>query len=372
MKFKPILWTYYKTKSGEYPIKIRIVTTNGGKTTTKYHPLDITVKKEEWDKKAGRVKFGNNAQEINIKIIETCNSIEKNFIESGNPDIGNKGDLNWWLDEYHRRAQQKHGTYYVKKLNTVRKMVRKYQDNIPLKSLTPKFLADFETAMLKQGLHINYVGDTLIRIKSALKEAIKAGAMEYHKDPFLHFKIKQVKTERQRLDYSDIMKLEKVKLTGLDALARDMYIFSFYCGGIRFGDLCRLNKSNVSGDRLIYTVHKTRINRNIALREKALSIFKSYKYCFPTNINWKSEDTSISSRNAQLNKHLKNACTAAKIKKVSFHSSRNSIADYAIKKKLAPREIQGILGHTSFNTTEVYLRSFFQEENDEAMEKLFE
>lgn len=371
MKFKAILWTYHKTKSGEYPIKIRIVNTIDGRTITKYHPLNILVRKDEWDKKNGRVKFGNNAQEINLKIIETCNSIEKNYIESGQAAVGKHDELNWWMEEYHKNAKLKHGTYYVKMLNTVKNILKEYLPHIPLRSFNTKFLTDFERHLLEKGYHVNYVANILIRVKSVVKEAVKAGAMEYHKNPFLNFKVKQIKTDRQRLQYSDIVKLEKVKLSDSVELARDMYIFSFYCGGIRFGDLCRLNKSNYDNGRLIYTVSKTNVNRNIKLNDKALAVFKKYGYCFPTGVNWKDEDVSISAKNALLNKYLKQACEKAKIPKISFHSSRNSIADYAIKKKLSPREIQGILGHTTFNTTEVYLRSFYQEENDEVMDKLF-
>lgn len=373
MKIKPILWTYFKTKSKTYPIKIRVTHQLNNKTKTEYFPIDISVTKEQWDKKAGRVKTDKrtNATEINFKIIEKTNAIERNFLNSGKITSGKSDDFIWWFEEFHKQAKIKSGVYHQKKLNTVLNRLRSFQDPIPLSTLTPGFLRDFENSMVKEKLNPNYITDTLARIRTVVNEVLKDGAMEYHKNPFLQYKLSYVRTEKERLEISDIEKLEKADLIGKPALARDIYIFSFYCGGLRFGDICRLTKDNVQNGRLVYQMNKTKVNRNIKMNAKALAIFKSYDYQFPIGINFDKVEESISSRNAEMNRNLKLACAEAKVKGISMHTARHSIADYAVKQNLGTRELKGILGHQKIATTEVYMKSFYQEENDEVMDKLF-
>jgi integrase len=173
------------------------------------------------------------------------------------------------------------------------------------------------------------------------------------------------------LTYEQLQALEVVKLDKLRGLARDMYIVSFYQGGIRFGVLCRLRKSNVSEGRLHYTMHKSSHERNLPLHPSAARILKKYKYQFPLDIDWKQEPKSIGAKNALMNKHLKSACRIAEIPEVSFHTARHSIADYAVKKKLTSKQLQGILGHSKLTTTEAYLKGFYREETDSGLNELF-
>lgn len=373
MKIKPILWTYFKTKSKTFPIKIRVTHQLNNKTKTEYFPIDISVTKDEWDKKAGRVKLDKrvNAAEINFKIIEKSNAIEKSFLNTGKITSGKSDNFIWWFEEFYKQSKLKSGVYHQKKLNTVLNRLRSFQDPIPLSTLTTGFLRDFENSMIKEGLNLNYITDTLARIRTVVNEVLKDGTMEYHKNPFLNYKLSYVRTEKDRLDITDIEKLEKADVYGKPELARDIYIFSFYCGGLRFGDICRLTKDNLQDGRLVYQMNKTKVNRNIKMHPKALNIFKKYDYQFPIGINFNKVEESISSRNAEMNRALKVACKEAKIKEVSMHTARHSIADYAVKQNLGTRELKGILGHQKIATTEVYMRNFYQEENDEVMDKLF-
>ena len=371
MKIKPILWTYFKTKSNTYPIKIRLTHQVSKKTITEYFPLGISVAKDEWDKKSGRVKSRENASAINLKIISKVNEIEKSYLNSGTIAKTEQSNFIQWFEDFYNRAKVKHGVYHQKKLNTVLNRLKAFRNPILLTDLTPGFLNQLETSMIKEGAHQNYIADTMVRIRTVINEIMKEGALEYHKNPFLHYKIKYTRTERKRLDIKDIEKLESVKLTGRTQLARDIYIFSFYCGGLRFGDICRLTAENVKDGRLIYQMNKTKVNRNIKMSPKALQIFKKYGYRFPLNIGDDRIEEVISSRNAEMNKHLKKACELAGINPVSMHTARHSIADYAVKQNLGTRELKGILGHQKIATTEIYMKSFYQEENDAVMDKLF-
>lgn len=346
----PILWKYYKAKDGLYPIRLRSTVTIGGKTKVSYKDTGIRVGKKQF--KSGRVTDHPDYQALNLKIASMCNQ---------------KPDQKSFMEVFRDFINRPHGYYHKRKLNMVYKVVEKY--NNPKINLD--FLHRLERDLVKQGKHPNYIADILVRIKTVVNLMVKSGMIEYHKNPFLHFKIKTVKTDKKRLTHEQVLILQNAQLDKLRSLARDMYIVSFYQGGIRFGDLCRLNKGSIQKGRLHYTMHKTSQERNLPLNPIAAAILKKYDYVFPLGIDWKNEDKSINAKNALMNKYLKAACRIAEIPEVSFHTSRHSIADYAVQKKLTSKQLQGILGHGRLSTTETYLKSFYREETDSGLKELF-
>lgn len=311
------------------------------------------------------------AAEINIKINDMVQQLRTNFDKGGTADLGEKGNFYWWFEEYIKHVKLKNGYHHHKKMSNVYAKIKAFKSELPVKGLTNKFLQDFEASLIKEGSHTNYIADIMARIRSVVKAVVADGALEYHKNPFLHFKIRTSKVDRERLEFSDILKLENVKLKGDEDLARDIYISSFYCGGIRWGDACRINKSNFKEGRIVYQMNKTTTVKNIKLSKTAARIFKKWGYKFPLNIDWKHPEKSIDREGSRMRKHLKAACEKAGVKEVTFHTSRHSIADYAVKNKLTEKQTQGILGHKQSATTAKYLRSFYQEETDEGIDKLF-
>lgn len=345
----PILWTYYKAKDGLFPIRIRSTVTTAGVTRVSYKDTGIRVGKKQFT--AGMVTNHTRALEFNdkIKLMLATPVDHKTFLET-----------------FKEFIDRPHGYHHKKKLNLVYRIVEKYNPKPNL-----DFLHRIERDLVKRGSHPNYIADIFKRVRAIVNQMVKNGDLEFHKNPFLHFKVKTIKTEKKRLTHEQFLILQDSKQDKLRGLARDMYVVSFYQGGIRFGDLCRLNKSSVQKGRLLYTMHKTSQERNLPLHQRAEVILKKYGYTFPLNVNWNEPERSIGSKNALMNKYLKAACRAAEIPEVSFHTSRHSIADYAVKKKLTSKQLQGILGHGRLSTTETYLKSFYREETDSGLKELF-
>lgn len=344
----PVLWTYYKAKDGLYPIRLRTTATVNGKTKVSYYDTGIRVAKNQFIK--GRVVKHQDAQAFNLKIMALCNRAS-----------GSKTFLEYFRDFINRP----HGYYHKKKLNNVYRIVEKRGGSISL-----DFILSLERDLVAAGKHPNYIADIFVRIKTVVGLMVKSGDLEYHKNPFHHYRIREVKTEKKRLTFEQFLLLEAANLDRIRGLARDMYVTSFYQGGIRFGDLCRLTAKNIQKDRLHYTMHKSSQERNLPLHPSAAKILKRYKQ-FPLGIDWQNEDQSINRKNALMNKHLKEACRLAGVPEVSFHTSRHSIADYAVKKKLTSKQIQGILGHGRLTTTEAYLKGFYRDETDAGLDQLF-
>ena len=58
-------------------------------------------------------------------------------------------------------------------------------------------------------------------------------------------------------------------------------------------------------------------------------------------------------------------------KEVTFHTSRNSFADYAKKKGIDIHTLKDLFGHTKVASTEKYMKAFYEEETDQALENMF-
>lgn len=368
----------YKSKDDKLPIYIRV---NIG-LKRKLISIGVKIKKSEWDHKNKRVKLEHpNASAINLKIIELLSSIEKNYINGNNIEVGNKDDFFWWFNQRLEYSKKKHSTYNYEKLRAVRDKLFKFSPNLQVKKLDYKFILDYEQHLIEIGNSKNTIADNMMRIKIIMNMIVRTGNIEYHKNPFLNYKFSKTRVIKKRASFDKIKILKDYDFISNEVLqlSVDMYVFSFYCAGIRFGDLCRIEKSMIKENRLRYNIHKTNIERSIKLMNEALIIINKYKsnekYLFDTKVKWSSdksiEDKSISSRNAFHNKKLKMACDLLGIEELSFHTSRNSFADYAKKSNIDIHTLKDLFGHSKTSTTETYMKDFYETETDNAMDKLF-
>lgn len=370
-----MLWLHYKNKLGEYAIKIRVCINN----TEKYYPVGVSVLKTEWNGK--RVKpIRKNHKEINDKIVHLEGTIESALIKNKNADIDKiiKGDIEnddfyYYVKKRLDFIEQKYVYLYFQSNQIIFNKLKKFKPVLKLNELTFDFMRSYEKHLIELGNGANTIHNNFVRIRTLVNELVDSGVIPYAKNPFLQFKTKKQKTNKTRLSYENILKLE----TQPNCIALDMYMFSFYCAGIRFGDLCRLKQSNVVNGRLDYTMNKTTVKRSIILLKPALKILSRYKkkgFIFRQlvdGLNHIQETKMIASKNAYLNKRLKFVCKAAEVPNISFHTSRNSFADLAKNKGMGIHSIKELLGHSTTATTEIYMKGFYKEETDADMETIF-
>ena len=169
---------------------------------------------------------------------------------------------------------------------------------------------------------------------------------------------------------------------------RSYFLFSFYCAGIRFGDLASLRPENIvengEGPRLEYRMSKTGGRKSIKLLPEARAILDHYQadaevqsFLFPMLEGYDLSTprklyNAIASQNALVNKNLKKVASRAGIScNPSFHIARHSFADIARQKGWDVYLISKALGHSSIKVTESYLKGFDAEALDVEMDKLF-
>ena len=289
----------------------------------------------------------------------------------------------------------------------------KHKKEVLFSEITPEFVTKFDAYLhtLRNSrskkesdkmLHQNTIVVILNIFRTLVRKSMELGYITPDKNPFLVFKYSGVKTEKEKLDSSEIQALESLELEqgSLDWNSRNCFLFSFYCAGIRAGDLLQLRWLNVEGGRLNYQMGKNHKTRDLKLVPQAAAILDLYRteaskptdYIFPFMDNRKpyasatsqaDRDTlpsgmkkklfeEVSAKNALINKCLKRLAGKAGIsKKVSMHISRHSFASVAVRQGTDSNKVKSLLAHSRLQTTEGYMGNFSNTDNDKALEGIF-
>ena len=294
------------------------------------------------------------------------------------------------------------GSYWTAKRynQLLNKLTAFESDSIPFDLITVTFLKNFESYLTE--LHQNTRYEHFKNMKAVINQAIQEDIITSSQNPFLKFKVKQIPTNKEKLTPKEIDELNKLKLKKDSALShtRNCFMFAFYCGGIRAGDLMMMRWANIQDGKLTYIMSKNRKsnpkNRIVPLIPQAKKILKQYEnkdskpehFIFGELDNKYSKLISddkrkkpgyenqiynkIGSRNAILNKNLKKLAGLAEITKpLTFHIARHSFAQYAINHNMTPKVLQSILGHEKFATTETYIEGLDDKNIEEGMLQIF-
>jgi integrase len=392
MKISIALWTHNQLKDGTYPLKIKVFDIIDGKKKERYCPTNIYLNPNQWDDANKTVKNHHLATDYNIKIRKALNNLEiqKAKEEPINVKKATIGDsfIKYFHNYNETIVKIKHSAAHYEKLNAILNKLKDFSPNLTFKEIDRDFLKRYEMKLIDIGNGSTTRHDNFKRIKFIYGEAIKDKIITIDDSPFEQYKVSLVKTKKARLTYKEITEIENsyFKENSNQWHTRNYWLFSFYCAGIRFSDLCRLTKKNIVDGRLIYTMNKSAHtsnpqHRNIKLMPQALDILNIYlpyrhKFIFgiiDTLPKDKFEAKKLlNGKNSMANNNLKKIATAIKSDvELSFHSSRHSFADYCKHKKIDVHLIKDLLGHSKVSTTEIYMRDFYEEETDEAMDKLF-
>jgi site-specific recombinase XerD len=235
----------------------------------------------------------------------------------------------------------------------------------------------------------NTVGKALSKLRSIIRQAIKEGKMPIEKNPFFHIEIKHGKTDKVRLNQSQIEAIQALQLEVGSNIwhIRNYWLFAYYTAGMRFSDVATLKNEMVNSERIIYKMEKTGQQHSVKLNSKAKTILAFYQvenqnpkaFVFPI-LDCKKDLTTekglkmeISRKNALANKYL--AILSQKLelpRKISFHCSRHSFADMARKKTNDIYSISKLLNHSKISITEAYLSEFDTETTDRTMDQIFD
>ena len=188
--------------------------------------------------------------------------------------------------------------------------------------------------------------------------------------------------------------LKSVKLTILSlfrnnrlegSILRDLFLFSIYAGGLRFGDVIEMKYSNYNQEehKISKLIRKTGRIHQFKIGKVAIDILDKYiktdanndDYIFPiieNKENYEKNDTMryhvTSKHNKLANFHLKKMGTTMKLPfPLSFHLSRHTFATNALNNGMRIEHVSKLMDHRDISTTQIYAK-IIGEELDKAVD----
>jgi site-specific recombinase XerD len=275
------------------------------------------------------------------------------------------------------------------------------QHDVPIDHVGVAFCREWEQALRATGIKEITLSLRFRTLRAVLNQAIAAGLMNAASYPFARTVAEKHKLQVGKFDVSTTKRaLSREAVRRLEALqpnterlrlAKEVFLFSFYCGGINFVDLGQLRWRDLSfdvegrPDRLQYVRQKTGGKFSLKLLSPAVSQVMAYVsltratpecYIFPI-LDMARHRTPIQIKNrlhkvlGQINHDLKSLAEQAGITtSLTTYVARHS---FATALKLAGENtavISQAMGHKSELVTAVYLDSFGSDLVDTAFERL--
>jgi integrase len=193
-------------------------------------------------------------------------------------------------------------------------------------------------------------------------------------------------TRKRAITKDEIRLIEAVEVTTPRMLlAKHLFLFSYYGGGINYVDMAQLKWRNVQGGRLQYVRQKTGGLFNLKLPAVALAILDHYRpatyigpdaYVFGVldSVRHKTQ-LQIANRlhkiKGQVNQDLKAIGLLAGIETpLTTYVARHSFATALKRSGVATAIISESMGHKTESITQTYLASFENELIDDAFDNL--
>jgi site-specific recombinase XerD len=274
--------------------------------------------------------------------------------------------------EYHYKLAQstlRTGTlsHYRVTENYIRQFLIKKMKvkDIYLSQLTYGFITKFENFMRmhvpvdhQRPMGNNTTMKHLQRFRKIISVAVRMEWMD--NDPFMYYKTKFVKKERQFLSQNELDSIEKLRfiVERLD-FVKDLFIFGCYTG-LSYIDAINLTPDNIvygiDGGKWIFSSRKKTGNTlKIPLLETAEKIILKYKDN-PRALNRGTLFPKIS--NQKLNSYLKEIADQCGITThLTFHIARHTFATTVTLMNGVPLEtVSKLLGHAKISSTQIYAK----------------
>lgn len=252
-----------------------------------------------------------------------------------------------------------------------------YRKNLHLQDITPSFLMAYEQYMLDRKVSLSTVGSYLRQLRAIVNLAIRKKAMSADNYPFKEYQIPSTRNVKKALPNTELKKLLEYAPENEDEnKALDYWILMYLLSGINMADVIRLKPGNIDNQYLNFFRFKTRYTKKKDLRpikigipKRAMEIIERRRntdpdneYLFPVlhqdlnarQAKFKGQDFAkwINDKMEKIRKDLKIS------QKVRNNEARHTYATVMKRKNVGIVFIKETLGHSSLNTTELYLDSF--------------
>lgn len=268
------------------------------------------------------------------------------------------------IEKLKNNGQKRTATNYKGALRTFRHF-RKDRDISP-DEINGTLMKEFELYLKGKGNSLNTISHYMRILQAAYNHAVENCWVKKNTFPFKGVFTGEEKTVKRAVELEVVLELEKqdLKRRPVLDLARDVFMFSLYTRGMTFIDIAHLKKENLKGDILEYKRHKTGQLMQMRLPECAVALIKKYAvimqdtdYLFPLLYHpGRKKYCSYDSALRLHNRRLKEISEIMGLSEpLTSYTARHTWANLAKHLGIATMIISDAMGHTSEDTTRIYL-----------------
>ena len=398
---KLVLRQQQTDKAGHSPLYLRVIKDR----KTKFITTGVKLLPTEWDEAKQKIKKNHpNSARMNAFLAQQIADAEGQVADLERKKksvsakklkeaIKGKDSSNFFTYAYDRCEKIK-GTLSLRTYMNYKRYTEKFEKFVGTKDLTfdeitVTLLKDYSnycsTTLKNSNTSVHY---SLLILSIMFKEAIREEIIPANMYPFASVKVKKEKGTRLYLNQQQLEQFKAYKITteGKGEICRDMFLFSVFGGGLRFGDVMELQWKHFDEEnkKINKTIRKTGRQHSFKLGETALNILKKYRtpltkpddFVFNmikdrerylADVNYKYTETE---RNGHIaNFHLRNIGKELGIPfNVSFHISRHTFATTALNNGMRIEHVSKLMDHTDIGTTQIYAK-IISEELDKAVDQ---
>ena len=272
----------------------------------------------------------------------------------------------------HEQATKKE---QMKRLGTARtygnayRRFKAFREDVDLTfdELTPDMIASYEAWLIDRRLKQNSIRCYLRTLNTLLCKAVAEGLLS-NRNLFSRVRLSYVKTTKRAISEKELKVIANLELPehSTMALARDIFMFSFYMRGMPFVDIAYLRKTDLKNGMWTYCRRKTNQCLMVEWEKAQQKILDRYAhqtengpYLLPIiNKEDGTEYLQYQRMQTNINRALKKIGEMAELKMpLTTYVARHTWASVARDMNIPISIISEGMGHNSIKTTQVYLNS---------------
>lgn len=234
--------------------------------------------------------------------------------------------------------------------------------DIPLDAVDSAVMTRYQAFLSGNGVALNSISFYMRILRAVYNRAVREGLIaDAH--PFRDVYTGICHTDKRGLRTDDIRRIHLLDLrhNAPLALARDLFMFSFYTRGMSFVDMAYLRKSDLADGELHYRRRKTGASMTIRWEKCMQQIVTRHStkgiYLLPIIRNEECAERQYRNALRRINKQLKEIARLAGLTaNLTMYVSRHSWASIARNSGVPLSIISAGMGHGSEKTTQIYLQ----------------
>lgn len=389
----------YKSKvlsNGESPLMLRIC--KDGKK--KYKSLGISIKPIYWDYTKNKLKRNcPNYSNIHLLITEQLNEYSNQIVdlETSKKEFTasslmekleqpiKKDTVKDFIEREVCRLKAENRINYASSHKHLLNSLLSFKKNleIPFCEIDATWLKNYESFLKQQGLANNSIGIRFRTLRAVYNRAIEENLVKAECYPFKKYKVSKLHEEtlKRAISKNDIKRIMDYSTSNPSMkFSIDLFLFSYFMGGINFVDIAYLTNDNIIDNLLVYIRKKTKKQIKLPLQAIAIELINKYRQCnnqflFPIlSAFHQTEQQKINRVRKvikQINKQLKAIGKELGLPiDLTTYVARHSFATSLKRSGVSTSLICEALGHSSERVTQIYLDSFGNDQMDDAMKNL--